>query len=78
MPHKHLEHYLAEVEQALEALPGAYVEHYEEEIITPERANLRIRFAAGHLLAGLSLPLPGRTKSLVIPLRQYAAFPRFT
>ena len=38
---------------------GAHVEHYTEEILTPERVNLRIRIrrAQGHLLhAALSRP----------------------
>ena len=44
--------YLEEVEAALRKLEGAYVEHYEEEILTPNRVNLRIRvrFSSGHLL----------------------------
>ena len=35
--------YLAEIESAVQALEGVYIELYEEEILTPERANLRIR-----------------------------------
>ena len=35
--------YLSEIEHAVGELTDAYVELYEEEIITAERANLRIR-----------------------------------
>ena len=35
--------YLSEIEHAVGELADAYVELYEEEIITAERANLRIR-----------------------------------
>ncbi len=52
MRHKLLADYLAEVEQALSELPDVYIESYDEEILTPERANLRVRlrFADGRLL----------------------------
>jgi hypothetical protein len=52
MRHKLLLEYSLAVEQAVEAMQGAHVEHYAEEILTPERANLRIRirFANGCLL----------------------------
>lgn len=52
MQHKVLANYLEQVEQAILKCSHAYVEHYTEEIITPERANLRIRirFENGHLL----------------------------
>ncbi len=52
MLHERLERYLAEVELALETLADIYVERYEEEIITSERVNLRIRIrsVSGHLL----------------------------
>lgn len=52
MLHECLEHYLAEVGQAIEGLTGAYVERYQEEIVTPERINLkiRVRFVSGQLL----------------------------
>lgn len=50
--HETLADYLEKVEQALMALEDAYVERYVEEILTPQRATLRIRvrFTAGHLL----------------------------
>lgn len=52
MLHERLADYLAEVEGAVRALADGYVERYEEEILTPERVNLRlrIRFASGYLL----------------------------
>ena len=52
MLHETLAQYLARVEQAILLCLNAYVEHYTEEILTPQRANLRIRlrFAQGHLL----------------------------
>ena len=42
LPHDSLERYFAEVEAAVAQLP-AYTESYVEEILTAERANLRIR-----------------------------------
>ncbi len=42
MLHEALRQYLGEVEQAVVKC-GAYVERYSEEILTPERINLRIR-----------------------------------
>jgi len=52
MQHKALAEYLARVEQAILHCRNAYVECYIEEILTPKRANLRIRirFKLGHLL----------------------------
>lgn len=52
MLHECLADYLAEVETAVRQLVGGYVERYEEEILTPERVNLRlrIRFTSGYLL----------------------------
>jgi hypothetical protein len=49
--HDLLEDYLADIEQTVELLP-AYVERYQEEILTSTRANLRLRlrFVSGHLL----------------------------
>lgn len=35
--------YLAQIEQAILQYSNIYVERYEEEILTPKRANLRIR-----------------------------------
>ncbi len=51
-PHSLLDEYLKTVEAALGALREAYVEHYLEELLTPLRANLRIRvrFENGRLL----------------------------
>jgi len=51
MLHSLLSRYLKEIEQATIGC-GAYVEHYTEEILTPECINLRIRlrFENGHLL----------------------------
>jgi len=47
-----LSDYLAQVEQAIIKCNTVYVERYEEEILTPKRANLRIRlrFNQTHLL----------------------------
>jgi hypothetical protein len=44
--------YLMEVESAIGKLDQAYIERYEEEHLTSERLNLRIRirFESGHLL----------------------------
>ena len=52
MLHETLAQYLARVEQAILRCRNAYVERYTEEILTPQRANLRIRlrFEQGHLL----------------------------
>ncbi|MBO1352335.1 MAG: hypothetical protein EBE86_035495 [Hormoscilla sp. GUM202] len=52
MLHKTLDDYLLRIEQILMALENAYIERYEEEILTPQRANLRIRvrFTGGYLL----------------------------
>ena len=52
MPHSLLTDYLAQVEHAIDSCEGVYVERYIEEVLTPERANLRIRlrFEQGHLL----------------------------
>ena len=52
MLHSQLSQYLRDVENALEELKGAYIEHYSEEVLTPDRFNLRIRvrFVSGHLL----------------------------
>ena len=44
--------YLGDVESAIRKLKDVYVEYYEEEIMTANRVNLRIRlrFTNGHLL----------------------------
>ena len=51
LPHDSLERYFAEIETAVAQL-SAYAESYVEEILTAERANLRIRlrFKNGALL----------------------------
>lgn len=51
-PHSLLADYLQGVEAAVGTLRGIYVESYQEELLTPRRANLRIRvrFAEGRLL----------------------------
>jgi len=52
MLHEILSDYLEKVTQAILQCSDAYVERYVEEILTPERVNLRIRlrFDQGHLL----------------------------
>ena len=52
MLHKTLADYLDRIEQAILGYRNIYVERYTEEILTPERANLRIRvrFEQGSLL----------------------------
>ena len=43
MLHDALHSYLEDIESAVHALEKVYIEVYEEEILTPERVNLRIR-----------------------------------
>ena len=52
MLHSLLSRYLRDIENAIRSLEGAYVERYEEEILTASRINLRvrIRFSSGYLL----------------------------
>lgn len=52
MPHKILTAYLERIKSAIACLSSVYIERYEEEIVTPVRANLqiRIRFVSGQLL----------------------------
>jgi hypothetical protein len=52
MLHDSLRRYLEEAEIAMARIKDAYVEQYQEEILTPKRANLRVRvrFADGSLL----------------------------
>lgn len=52
MLHELLAAYLKRVERSVRECSAAYVEHYVEEILTPERINLRIRirFEGGHRL----------------------------
>jgi len=52
MPVNPLLEYLNEVESAFGALSSGYIEKYEEECLTPERVNLRIRirFPKGDML----------------------------
>ena len=47
-----LSQYLGDVENAIQELKRAYIEQYSEEILTPNRINLRIRvrLSSGHLL----------------------------
>ncbi len=47
-----LSQYLAQIEASVRTLKNAYIERYEEEIITTDRINLRvrIRFQNGYLL----------------------------
>lgn len=44
--------YFDEIHRAVQAIENVYVERFEEEIFTPNRANLRIRirFESGYLL----------------------------
>ena len=53
MLHSLLADYLNCIERAIDSCKSAHVERYIEEILTPERINLRIRirFSQGHLLA---------------------------
>ena len=53
MLHKLLTHYLMTIEQAVIRCESVHIERYIEEIVTPERVNLRIRirFLQGHLLS---------------------------
>jgi hypothetical protein len=48
-----LSDYLTEVETAVQSLKDCYIEKYEEEILSTDRINLRvrIRFSQGFLLA---------------------------
>jgi hypothetical protein len=52
MPVNPLSKYLNEVEAAFSSLSSGYIERYEEECLTPERVNLRIRvrFPRGQML----------------------------
>ena len=52
MPVNPLSKYLNEVEAAFIKLFSGYIERYEEECLTPERVNLRIRvrFPKGQML----------------------------
>ena len=52
MLHDLLVEYLHNVESAFQNLDDVYIERYEEEILTSDRVNLRIRvrFSEGHLL----------------------------
>jgi hypothetical protein len=52
MLHDILVQYLRDVENAIRQLADSYVERYEEEHLTPNRVNLRvrIRFTNGYLL----------------------------
>ena len=52
MLHELLQKYLVEVEASVYRLSNCHIERYQEEVLTEERANLRIRirFASGALL----------------------------
>jgi hypothetical protein len=52
MPVDPVAKYLSEVEAAFSKLSSGYIERYEEECLTPERVNLRIRirFPRGYML----------------------------
>lgn len=52
MLHDQLRRHLEEVQSSIGTLENAYVERYQEEILTPHRVNLRIRirFSEGSLL----------------------------
>ncbi|HYA42574.1 MAG TPA: DUF6516 family protein [Syntrophobacteraceae bacterium] len=51
MSHDILDRYLRNIEQAVRTLAGAHVECYQEEFVSANRLNLklRIRFQSGHL-----------------------------
>ncbi|MDB9494595.1 DUF6516 family protein [Spirulina major CS-329] len=53
MLHPKLDRYLTDIEYLINQMQDLYVENYQEEILTPQRCNLRIRirFIVGHLLA---------------------------
>ncbi len=53
MLHNLMSQYLRNIEIAVRGLENAYIEHYEEKILTPDRVNLRIRirFVNEYLLA---------------------------
>jgi len=52
MLHNVLREYLGKVAESIDNLDTIYIEKYEEEILTPDRCNLRIRirFSDHHLL----------------------------
>ncbi len=52
MPHEKIQQYLESIESLVRKLKNAYVERYEEEILTAKRSNIRlkIRFQSGALL----------------------------
>ncbi len=52
MPHELLSDYLENIETAVRELRAVHIERYEEEILTPNRMNvrIRIRFFNGYLL----------------------------
>jgi hypothetical protein len=55
MPHEKIQHNLQSFESLVRKLKNAYVERYEEEILTANRANIRlkIRFQSGDLFFGV-------------------------
>ncbi len=52
MPHETLTRYLREIESALQQLTACHFEKYEEEVLSANRANIRVRvrFIQGNLL----------------------------
>jgi hypothetical protein len=67
MLHERLLVYLAEVEDSLKRCKNAFAEIYDEEILAPDRVNLRIRlrFYTGYLLeVNESVVFEGQVKHL--------------
>jgi len=52
MPDKSILKYLRDIESAFNKLESCYIERYEEETLTPDRVNIRIRarFSNGYIL----------------------------
>ncbi len=52
MLHETLSNYLRKLESCVDTIDDAYIEHFEEEILTFQRVNIRIRvrFETGNLL----------------------------
>jgi uncharacterized protein (DUF2132 family) len=52
MPVKPILKYLRDIESAFNKLESCYIERYEEETLTPDRVNIRIRarFSNGYIL----------------------------
>ena len=58
MPHEKIQHYLQSIGSLVRKLKNVYVKKYEEEILTANRSNIRlkIRFQSGALLEINELP----------------------